>query len=287
VVAGKHRETDVRQFWGYRYVIEQLRQLTQEKRHESTITGEPLRIAGALHNFPAAVAERRFFVECSAKYAERLAWAEVQPVDWRQFLAKSNAHLLYFYCHGHTEQPLDAVGAEMFRILERLAKTSPTEAAAWIDSLGAEMRRKVRGDSVIAIEREILSMADLKQFKSGDPSIKPVVFLNMCESSEFYPGATDNLVDVFLRGGARGVIGTEVPVLAAFGHAFARGFFEAFFAAGKTGEGNEIGTVLWQLRRKFLDEGNPLAFIYTYFGDATTRLKPAIIDSTVAVEITA
>jgi hypothetical protein len=127
----------------------------------------------------------------------------------------------------------------------------------------------------------------LGQFKTSAPNLMPVVFLNMCESSDYYPGTTDNLVDVFLRRGARGVIGTEVPVLPAFGDSFARGFFEAFFTAGSAGEGKEIGTVLWQLRRSFLDQGNPLAFIYTYFGDATTRMKPAIVDTAVTTGITA
>lgn len=285
LIAGKHHEVDIRQFWGYRFVVEQLRQLTEDKRPASVVTGEPLRIAGALHNFPTAGDERKFFAECAVKNSARLAWAEVKPSECRQFLSQSDAHLLYFYCHGHTEQPLDAVGAEMMRTLERLAKTAPEQVAAWVDSLNLEMRRKIRGQSAIAIEKEVLNMADIGRFQSGDPALRPVVFLNMCESSEFYPGASENLVDVFLRRGARGVIGTEVPVLVAFAHEFSRCFFEAFFAAGKGGEGNEIGTVLWQLRRKFLDEGNPLAFAYTYFGDATTRLKPALIESTLPIAI--
>jgi hypothetical protein len=279
VVPGKQQQTDSKQFWGYRYVIEQLRQLSGEKRPASVVAGEPLRIAAALHNFTAAAAEREFFSERSAKYSTRLTWAEIKPADWRDFLSKCDAHLVYFYCHGHTEQPLSVVDAEILRTLQRLAATSPTETAAWIESLNAEQRKRVRGQSVIAIEKETLNMVDLSQFKPADPSLRPVVFLNMCESAEFYPGATDNLVDVFLRRGARGVIGTEVPVLAAFGDTAARGFFEAFFGAGRSGEGQEIGTVLWQIRRSFLDQGNPLGFVYTYFGDATTRLKPAIIDS--------
>jgi CHAT domain len=287
VVAGKFQQTDIQQFWGYRYVLEQLRQLTNDKRPTSVFTGEPLRMAAAIHNFIPAEAQRRFFLEFSAKYSQRLDWAEVKPADWRQFLLKCDAHLLYFYCHGHTEQPLDPGDAEMLRTWQRLAITSPSQLAASIESISAEQRQRVRGQSAIAIEKEILNMADLGQFKTSAPNLMPVVFLNMCESSDYYPGTTDNLVDVFLRRGARGVIGTEVPVLPAFGDSFARGFFEAFFTAGSAGEGKEIGTVLWQLRRSFLDQGNPLAFIYTYFGDATTRMKPAIVDTAVTTGITA
>jgi hypothetical protein len=279
VIAGKRQQTDYKQFWGYRYVIEQLRELPGKERPASVVTGEPLHIAAALHNFTAAAAERDFFTECSNRYAAHLSWAEVKPADWRQFLSNCNAHLVYFYCHGHTEQPLSAIDAEILRTLQRLAASSPAETAAWVESLTIEQRRRVRGQSAITIEKEILNMADLDRFRPSDDRLRPVVFLNMCESAEFYPGSTDNLVDVFLSRGARGVIGTEVPVLAAFGDTLARGFFESFFAAGRMGEGQEIGAVLWQLRRGFLDQGNPLGFIYTYFGDATTRLKPAIIDS--------
>lgn len=282
-IAGKRQQTDCKQFWGYRYVIEQLRQLPGEKRPASVVTGGPVRIAAALHNFTAAAAERDFFTACSNRYSARLSWEEVKAADWRQFLPKCDAHLVYFYCHGHTEQPLSTVDAEILRTLERMAAASPGEIAAWVDSLTAEQRKRVRGQSAIAIDKEILNLADLGQFKPADPNLRPVVFLNMCESAEFYPGATDNLVDVFLKRGARGVIGTEVPVLAAFGDALAREFFESFFAAGRSGEGQEIGAVLWRLRRSFLDQGNPFGFVYTYFGDATTRLKPAIVDSKLQV----
>lgn len=124
-------------------------------------------------------------------------------------------------------------------------------------------------------------MTELEKFRPVQQSEAPLVFLNMCEATEFYPGMTDNFVDVFLERGARGVIGTELPMLVAFGDLFARRFFEVFFSPAvmreKLGaDGCAVGQVLWQLRREFMDKGNPMAFGYTYFGDATMRLKPPL-----------
>jgi len=279
VIPGRRQQTDARQFWGYQFVVEQLRQqLLNEKRPASVMKGEPLRLTGALHGFPAAPSEREFFEQCSEKYAARLAWKELKPAEWRDFLPKCNAHLVYLYCHGHTQQVLSPEEARTYRGLLREMLNLTTEESARMESMTDGMRKLIRGQTAIMIGNETLNLQDINTFNVDDPTLAPVIFLNMCESAEFYPGATDNLIDSLLTRGALGVIGTEVPVLAAFGDAFARGFFEAFFAAGKSGEGREIGAVIWQLRRIFLDQGNPLGFVYTYFGDVTTRLKPAIIE---------
>jgi hypothetical protein len=130
----------------------------------------------------------------------------------------------------------------------------------------------------------MLRLSDIRSFKPVDMEIAPLVFLNMCESTEFYPGATDNLVDIFLERGAGGVIGTEMPMLTVFGDLMARRFFELYLgpdleSGGSEGQG--IGRVLWLLRRQFLDRGNPLGFAYTYFGDTTTRVKPAIAQQSI------
>jgi hypothetical protein len=278
VAAGKRQQTEYRKFWGYRFVIEQVRQTSREPRPAPSMERRPLKMAGALHNFPAAGEEREFFASYGKRYANRLSWAEVKAADWGTFLPNCDAQILYFYCHGQTAQPLSRLDTEMLERLRRVPAQSQAETDAWITSLNTEQRRKIRGQSAIEIEKEVISLADLGRFKPIDSSGAPVVFLNMCESAEFYPGATDNLVDVFLRRGARGVIGTEVPIPPAFGDELARRFFKSFFAAEKNGDGREIGRVLWDLRRGFLDEGNPMGFMYTYFGDSTTRLRPAIVE---------
>jgi hypothetical protein len=133
----------------------------------------------------------------------------------------------------------------------------------------------------------MLKMSDLRMFKPAASTLQPLVFLNMCESAEFYPGATDNFVDVFLEHGAGGVVGTEIPMMTVFGDLMARRFFELYLSADSDKDGTEgqaIGRVLWLLRRQFLDRGNPLAFAYTHYGDATLKLKPAITSRDVMAE---
>lgn len=198
-VASRRQQTNCKEFWGYRYIVEQLRQVPGERRPASIVTAEPFRIAAAIHNFPAAAAVRHFFTDFSSKYSARLSWAEVKPVDWRAFLPACDAHLVYFYCHGHTGQTLSTVEAGILRILRRLADAWAAKIAPWVEILTTEQRRRVRDQSAITIEKERLNLADLGQFQPADPNLRPVVFLNMCESAEFYPGATDNLVDVFLK----------------------------------------------------------------------------------------
>ena len=59
-----------------------------------------------------------------------------------------------------------------------------------------------------------------------------------------------------------------------FADLFGRRFLEKLlFDARGDGQGVTVGRVLHELRRSFLDGGNPLAFAYTYFGDAAVALE--------------
>ena len=99
----------------------------------------------------------------------------------------------------------------------------------------------------------------------------------MCESAQIFPHISEGLIDVFLKRGARGVIGTEIPMIDAFADLFSRQFFEGlFYKHNDYDKPDSIGKVLFKLRRKFLDMGNPLGFAYTYFGDSTIHLRESI-----------
>ena len=105
----------------------------------------------------------------------------------------------------------------------------------------------------------------------------PLVFLNMCESAQVFPDISMGLVDVFLRKGARGVIGTEMPMLDHFADLFSRDFFDAlFYQQDEDQNPMSVGKILLDLRRKYLEKGNPLGFAYTLFGDATTHLSESL-----------
>ncbi len=194
-----------------------------------------------------------------------------------------DSHILYLYCHGHTEKERDSTYVDLLNLWGRRVEgdeRKDRDSAFMLEYVGRQRRKKIRDHSYLQIEDAFIKLDDLRLFKPADSAVTPLVFLNMCESAEFYPGASDNFVDVFLERGARRIIGTEMPMLTVFGDLMARRFFELCLSADPREDGSEghtIGRVLWSLRRQFLDQGNPLAFAYTYYGDATTKVKPAVI----------
>jgi hypothetical protein len=96
--------------------------------------------------------------------------------------------------------------------------------------------------------------------------------LNMCESAQVLPSLSGGFIPFFLQRGARSVIGTECPMTSTFADPFAREFFYRFLRGGT------VGHILWELRRKYLEEGNPLGFAYTLYGNAGTKLSKAILE---------
>ena len=43
---------------------------------------------------------------------------------------------------------------------------------------------------------------------------RPLIFLNMCESAQVFPNFSADTIDLFLKKGARAVIGAEISMLA-------------------------------------------------------------------------
>jgi hypothetical protein len=122
-------------------------------------------------------------------------------------------------------------------------------------------------ESYILLEDGILLQRRLQEMNLW--ATRPLVFLNMCESAQVFPDISEGLIDTFLKQGARSVIGTEIPMLARFADLFSRRFFDLIVGPD---EPTSFGRALYELRRYYLDRGNPLAFAYTLYGDATTRM---------------
>jgi hypothetical protein len=59
-------------------------------------------------------------------------------------------------------------------------------------------------------------------------------------------------------------------MLARFADLFSRHFFDLVLTPPRPAS---TGRALLELRRHYLDLGNPLAFAYTLYGDATMRLE--------------
>ena len=93
---------------------------------------------------------------------------------------------------------------------------------------------------------------------------RPLVFINACQSGEYFTFAADNFVTEFLRLGARGIIVTESPVWQTFASKFGRAFLKDYLSSNEP-----AGSILLRLRKTFLDDdNNPLGFLYTYYGDS-------------------
>lgn len=112
-------------------------------------------------------------------------------------------------------------------------------------------------------------MEDLRTIAIPGPII-PLVILNMCESAQVFPSLSDGLVNVFLRRGALGVIGTEVSMPPKFADLLGRQLIEGLAL------GAPVGEILWRLRREFMDARNPLGFAYSHYGDASVRITPPV-----------
>ena len=96
-------------------------------------------------------------------------------------------------------------------------------------------------------------------------SRRPLVFINACQSGEYFTFAADNFVTEFLRLGARGIIVTESPVWQTFAAKLGQAFLKDYLS-----DNEPAGKILLRLRKTFLDkDNNPLGFLYTYYGDST------------------
>jgi hypothetical protein len=85
----------------------------------------------------------------------------------------------------------------------------------------------------------------------------PVVFLNSCSSAAFQPHNFTSFLQRFRRKNAYGLVAASFRMPIVFGTLYACEFMDAYC------NGRRLGEILLELRRKALDQQNPLAFFYT------------------------
>jgi hypothetical protein len=264
-------------FWGARYLIEQVREGPKVEMLESV----PVQVAFALDR---GFGDSQKQCDMFRKYVENTSGRlhVTEPIaDWSTLLAnlkdKPPAHLLYFYGHGYAPARTAAMRLDSARLLQERIKGLPegsAERRAWDTFLALTVR--VSDEAWMFIGDSQIRESQL--VRAGDYFLgrRPVVFLNMCDSAGLMPSMTSGLVRVFLDHSATAVIGTEAPMTSVFAHQFSEAFFDNVWT------GKDIGTALWQARRRFLEPTlrNPLGLAYTLYGRGTARLGAApIIDS--------
>jgi CBS domain-containing protein len=265
-------------FWGYRYRIELLTEdliRTYQTKGAEMDTAAGLRIGVGLNEeIPWSKQQRGFFDQLSAECGEQAQYSffESSP-QLTQFLEKGDRHIFYVFCHGYTER----MAADI-----QIGDDLIGEFRSWLNTLSAEQRTALKdqenalfdvSDSWIKLTYGTVPLTMMEHYAAPQLEDAPLVFLNMCESAQVLPSLSAGFIPFFLQRGARSIIGTECPMTSTFADPFAREFFRRFL------QGQTVGQVLWDLRRRYLDEGNPLGFAYTLYGDANTKLSQAILKS--------
>lgn len=274
---------NVKGFWGYRYSLEQHLPGQVKNTDVTRKTGDCLRMAFMLwEDFPNAAQQRQLMTELS-KGADGKLLISDPPVTTRDDFYSLIEHLrdsiLYFYTHGHSKAAKTAAkGPGLTRLAEtKLAQNvGPSAERELLEALLKRLKEQESGpdESYIELSHGRLYYYDLLE-SVETLSSEPFVFLNMCESAEMVPLFTENFVALFLKLGARAVIGTECTMTVSFAHPFSQVFL------GEVLRGERLADALRIARRRFLDNRNPLGLAYTLFGLGTTQFLPARLPQSV------
>ncbi|MET4038888.1 hypothetical protein ABIC03_000573 [Bradyrhizobium sp. RT6a] len=182
-------------------------------------------------------------------------------------VADNPSDIFYFFCHGMMASAPPALLAEMQAeigaAVKALDKASQEPWQLLVNALGGN-----DGGARISSSRADFSERALRELEFFNGLRRPLVFLNMCHSASSLPASHIGLPAVFLDRDAIAVIGTEAPITAQFGDAFARALL------GRLLNGEALGTAMLATRRTFHHQNNPLALIYTLYGRGDTRLVP-------------
>jgi hypothetical protein len=153
-------------------------------------------------------------------------------------------HVLYFYCHGISQDVDDKGGVDRSRLV--------------LSNKGSLTLEDLKLYAPVINPEDVLANA-------------PLVFINACETAQLSPLIYDGFVPYFMSKGARGVIGTECETPALFAVEWARRFFDRFL------RGETLGQIFLDLRREFFfQSNNPMGLLYSLYVDADTRLDPAL-----------
>jgi hypothetical protein len=118
-----------------------------------------------------------------------------------------------------------------------------------------------------------MRLADLRDLPVAALPHRPLVFVNACEGASQEAFYYDGFMPFFIeQQGARGFIGAEVKAPQLLGHDLALAFLRQF------AQGRPVGEILWQLRRRYLDEHHTiLAFNYSLYCLGEVRLAQPIL----------
>jgi hypothetical protein len=273
---GLLQRIDLEGFWGWRYQFELLTGDLMNTYQTSGLeidTTDGLRVAVGLNDaIPHAQEQRNLFDTLSTNSAGRAEYTimDTSP-ELTKFLQRGGQDIFYAFCHGYTERMATDI---------QISDDLISEFKAWVRSLPADELAALKdqesslfnvGDSWLKLTFGRIPLTMMQYYAADRFDPAPLVFLNMCESAQVLPSLSGGFIPFFLQRGARGVIGTECAMTSTFAHPFAEAFFQRLL------RGQAVGHILWELRREYLEQGNPLGLAYTQYCDADLRLDKGIL----------
>lgn len=253
-------------FWGARYVIEQV---TDGPKNDA-LCDEPVNVLFVLDQaFGNAADQAKLLKDYEDAAARKLT--VTAPVSNRATLfeeleRKPATHLLYCFCHGYAPGEGNVLKRDGVRLLkEQIEKLEENSASRQALETLLMLTGQMGNESWMYIGGAQVRESELSRQKFFEVR-RPIVFLNMCQSAELVPSMSSGLVRLFLKRNASAVVGTECPMTAVFANAFAQKVFDSLFG------GDDIGSALWKARRHFLQQRNPLGLAYTLYGRAVAKL---------------
>jgi CHAT domain-containing protein len=155
-----------------------------------------------------------------------------------QALASQTLELVYFYCHGKTEQLPGSNATTTYLEIGDDDRITPEDIIAWkVSDWPADHWRNT----------------------------SPLVFINGCHTADLTPEALVNFVDTFALADASGVIGTEITLHQRVANEAALIFYQHF-------RNNTAAEAIRQMRAEFLAKGNMLGLAYTLYASGDLRL---------------
>ncbi|MGH9632134.1 MAG: hypothetical protein ACRD7E_27835, partial [Bryobacteraceae bacterium] len=266
-------EIDPMGFWGLRYIIEQ-RVPGKVLDTDVPVTIGPELEAGFFSWHFDELQNHRAFVEgLSAPPKLTVPHYDSRPKAL-VYLEKFRSHILYFFTHGHTQVLNSASYATSHEPWMNWYNKLPKDSEA--RRTFADLHENIVNGTLYQVHSHIqlrFGRIFLEELYGSSLYWKsrPIVFLNMCQSAQVTPSFSQSFVHFFLTRGAEGVIGTECSMNPLFAAHFGEAFLEDLLS------GEPTGAILLQLRRRYMQIGNPLGLAYTLFGRATSSIQPPIL----------
>ena len=163
-------------------------------------------------------------------------------------------HIQHFACHCNTTRQ-NPFGHTLY-----LAHDT-----GWFSNEGYARRAVIRD-----LQRELPPLA---RARAGDPYT--LVFLNACGAAKLTPEGAASFIDLFLKLGNRGVIGSEVRVPDVFAAAFSQQFYLNLIRKFSLGDAIlRARWTLWKIKH------NPLGILYAVYADPYLSVRRHYLNAT-------